>query len=218
VQQVVRLAHFSLIDRIMTSSTTLSDDLLSQLRGGPMQQISQQLGTDSAQTESAVSAALPMLLGTLGQNASQPQGAQALFGSLQNNFSASPDLGNLLGSLLGGGAAQSGAGNILGQIFGGNQSRAEESLGKATGLSGNSASELLKILAPIVMSFLAQRMQGQQLDAGGLSAALGQERDAARQQGGAAGGLLGSLLDQDGDGQVGLNDLLKIGGSLFGKR
>lgn len=190
-----------------------------------MQQISQQLGTDTAQAQSAVSAALPLLLGTLGQNAAQPQGAQALFGTLEQNFSSAPNLGGLLGSLLGGGGAASGASagqfdaaSILGTIFGGNQARAEENLGQATGLGGGGAAKLLQILAPIVMSYLAQRMQGNHLDASGLGAELSQERDAARQQGGTTGGLLGSLLDQDGDGQVGLNDLLKIGGSLFGKR
>jgi len=205
----------------MNSPTTLSDELLAQLQGGPMQQISQQLGTDTAQTQNAVSAALPMLLGTLGQNASQPQGAQALFGALQRDHAGGPDLGGLLGSLLGGGNAGAGqvdGASILGNIFGGNQQRAEESLGQATGLGGGNAANLLQILAPIVMAFLAKRMQSNNQDAGGLSAELGQERDAAQQQGGLGGGLLGSLLDQDGDGQVGLNDLLKMGGGLFGKR
>jgi hypothetical protein len=68
---------------------------------------------------------------------------------------------------------------------------------------------LMQILAPIVMSFLAQRFLGGQ---GGASPAvlgqvLGQERQAAQQSG--AGGLLGAVLDQDGDGQLGLGDLLK---------
>ncbi|CAM4106316.1 DUF937 domain-containing protein [Bordetella muralis] len=206
----------------MNSPTTLSDELLAQLQGGPMQQISQQLGTDTAQTQDAVSAALPMLLGTLGQNASQPGGADALFGALQRDHAGGgADLGGLLGSLLGGGSAgagQSDGASILGNIFGGNQQRAEENLGQATGLGGGNASNLLQILAPIVMAFLANRMQGSNLDAGGLGAQLGQERDAAQQQGGVGGGLLGSLLDQDGDGQVGLGDLLKMGGGLFGKK
>jgi hypothetical protein len=47
---------------------------------------------------------------------------------------------------------------------------------------------------------------------------LGQERARVQQQGGLGGGLLGSLLDQDGDGEVGLGDLLKMGGSLLGGR
>jgi len=207
----------------MNTSTTLSDDLLSQLQGEPMLQISQKLGTDSTHTQNAVSTALPLLMGALGQNASQPQGAQSLFGTLQQNFSSAPDLGGLLGSVLGGNGASAGTGSfdaasILGNIFGGNQPRAEETLGQATGLSGGNAAELLKILAPIVMAYLAKRMQGNHLDADGLGAELSHERDAVRQQGGVTGGLLGSLLDQDGDGQVGLGDLLKIGGSLFGKR
>ncbi|HYG44009.1 MAG TPA: DUF937 domain-containing protein [Bordetella sp.] len=207
----------------MNSSATLSDELFAQLQGAPMQQLSQQLGTDAAQTRDAVGAALPMLLGTLGHNAAQPQGADALFGALQRDHAGGgTDLGGLLGSLLGGSAGAAGSPNdggaILGHIFGNNQQRAEDTLGQATGLGGNNAAGLLKLLAPIVMAFLAQRMQGGGMDAGGLSTTLGQERDAARQQDGLGGGLLGSLLDQDGDGQVGLNDLLQIGGGLLNGR
>ncbi|MBO9356074.1 DUF937 domain-containing protein [Bordetella petrii] len=207
----------------MNSPATLSDELFAQLQGAPMQQLSQQLGTDAAQTRDAVGAALPMLLGTLGHNAAQPQGAQALYGALQRDHAAAGniDLGGLLGGLLGGGNAASGpadGGAILGHIFGDNRQRAEDNLGQATGLGGNNAASLLKLLAPIVMAFLAQRMQGGNMDAGSLGATLGQERDAARQQGGLGGGLLGSLLDQDGDGQVGLNDLLQIGGGLLNGR
>ena len=39
---------------------------------------------------------------------------------------------------------------------------------------------------------------------------------AVRQQGGLGGGLIGAVLDQDGDGQLGLGDLLKLGGGLLG--
>ena len=144
-----------------------------------------------------------------------------LFGALQRDHGGGADLGGLLGSLLGGGAGgggglQDGAA-ILGHIFGGNQQRAEAGLGQATGLGAN-AGQLLQMLAPIVMSFLAQRMQSGGMDADGLGQVLGQERARVQQQGGLGGGLLGSLLDQDGDGQVGLGDLLKIGGGLMGGR
>ena len=215
----------------MNSASTLSDQLFAQLQGAPMQQISQQLGTDPGQTRDAVGAALPMLLGTLGQNATQPQGAESLFGALQRDHAGGgADLGGLLGSLLGGsagagaganagaGTAQADGASILGHIFGDSQQRAEDGLGQATGLGGHNAASLLKLLAPIVMAFLAQRMQGGGMDAGGLATTLGHERDVARQQGGVGGGLLGSLLDQDGDGQVGLNDLLQIGGGLLNGR
>ena len=207
----------------MNSPTSLVSELMAQLQGAPLQQMAQQLGTSTSQTETAVSAALPLLLGSLGRNAAQPQGAMDLFGALQRNHSGGADLGGLLGSLLGGGASSSAGGGqldgaaILGHIFGGNQQRAEAGLGQATGLGAN-AGQLLQILAPIVMSFLAQRMNAGGMDAGSLGQVLNQEKERAQQQGGLGGGLLGSLLDQDGDGQVGLSDLLKIGGGLLGGR
>ncbi len=206
--------------------TSLTDDLASQLQGPPMQQVAQQLGIDSSQASGAISAALPLLLGALGRNASQPQGAEALFGTLQKNH-AGLDLGGVLGSVLGGGGQ---GGEILGHIFGGNQQRAQTGLGQATGLGSGQAGQLLKILAPIVMAYLAKRMfqqrQGGNATAGAtnaspdvLSGILGQESQAISQQGGVAGGLLGSVFDQDGDGQLGIGDLLKMGeGLLGGKR
>ena len=210
----------------MNAPASLTEELLSQLQGAPLQQIADQLGTNPSQAQSAVSAALPMLLGALGRNAAQPQGAADLFGALQRDHvgraAGSGGLGDLLGSVLGGmggggaGGAADGA-SILGHILGGNQQRAEAGLGQATGLGAN-AGQLLQILAPIVMAFLAQRTQAGGMDAGGLGAVLGREQAQVRQQGGVGGDLLGSLLDQDGDGQVGLGDLIKIGGGLLGGR
>lgn len=210
----------------MNAPTSLTDELLSQLQGAPLQQIASQLGTDTSQTQSAVSAALPLLLGALGRNAAQPQGAADLFGALQRDHAGSGGgggLGDLLGSVLGGmgggagGGSRGGGADILGHIFGGNQQRAEAGLGQATGLGAN-AGQLLQILAPIVMSFLAQRTQAGGMDAGGLGQVLGREQAQVQQQGGVGGDLLGSLLDQDGDGKVGLSDLFKIGGGLLGGR
>ena len=204
------------------SNDSLADLLFQQLQGAPLQQISQQLGTGQMQTSNAVGAALPLLLGALGKNAAQPGGAEALFGALQNDHAGGLDLGGILGSVLGGGAPtrQTDGGAILGHIFGASQPRAEASLGQATGLGGDKTAMLLKILAPIVLSFLAQRFLGGQggaaTDASGLGQILGQERQVQQQQGGLGGGLLDAVLDQDGDGQLGLGDILKIGGGLLG--
>lgn len=211
----------------MNSSSSLAAELMAQLQGAPMQQMADQIGASPAQTESAVGAALPVLLGSLGRNAADPQGAANLFGALQRDHGAASggagglDLGGLLGSLLGGGAGAGGnaGGGLDGAaILGGNQQRAQDGLGQATGLGSGGAAQLLQLLAPIVMSFLAQRVSAGGMDAGGLGQVLGREHAQAQQQGGLGGGLLGSLLDQDGDGQVGLSDLMKIGGSLLGGR
>lgn len=201
-------------------SDSLAEQLFQQLQGAPLQQLSRQLGTGQMQTSNAIGAALPLLLSALGKNASQPSGAEALLGALQNDHAGGLDVGSVLGAVLGGAQSrQTNGAGILGHIFGGNQSRAAAGLGQATGLGNDKAAMLLQVLAPIVMSFLAQRFLGggqQAAGASGLGELLGQERTTHQQQGGLGGGLLGAVLDQDGDGQLGLGDLLKIGGGLLG--
>ncbi|BDR10561.1 DUF937 domain-containing protein [Comamonas thiooxydans] len=235
----------------MTANASLTDELMGQLQGAPMQGLAQQLGIDSVQAEQAVGVALPMLFGALGQNTAQPQGAADLFGALQRDHSSANGamdmggllgglggllggagsgagaagglggLGSILGSVLGGGSgagnSQLDAGAILGNIFGGQQQQAESRLGQATGLGGN-AGQLLALLAPLVMSFLANRVQSQGMGAGDLGNALDQERGQIQSQGGAAGGILGSLLDQNGDGKLDAGDLFKLGAGLLGGR
>lgn len=239
----------------MSASPSMVDELLAQLQGAPIQQMAQSLGQSEAQTQQAVQAAVPMMLGALGNNAQSAGGASALFEALQRDHigggaGAGPDLGGLLGSLLGGGGsggAQAGGlgglggmlgsvlgggaaagsdagaaspaaldgGSILGHIFGGQQDQASANLGQATGL-GSNAGNLLKMLAPLVMSFLAQRVMSGGLNSSQLGNALGEEKAQVQQQGGLGGGLLGSLLDQNGDGKLDIGDLMKIGGSLLG--
>ena len=202
--------------------TALTNDLLAQLQGAPLQQISRQLGIDQNQAAGAVSAALPLLMGALGKNASQPQGAEALFGALQKDHTGGGGIGDLLGMVLGGAQSrQTDGAGMLGHILGGQQGRAEQHLGEATGLGGDRAGMLMKILAPIVMAYLAKRMfngdeSGGSPTADILGAVLGREQQQVRQQGGLAGGLLGAVLDKDGDGDVDLSDMLKLGGGLLG--
>lgn len=239
----------------MSASPSMVDELLAQLQGAPIQQMAQNLGQSEAQTQQAVQAAVPMMLGALGNNAQSAGGASALFEALQRDHAgagagagAGPDLGGLLGSLLGGGGGGAQAGglggmlgsvlggalgggaaagapasapaaldgaSILGHIFGGQQDQATANLGQATGL-GSNAGNLLKMLAPLVMSFLAQRVMSGGLNSSQLGNALGEEKAQVQQQGGLGGGLLGSLLDQNGDGKLDVSDLMKIGGSLLG--
>ncbi len=209
----------------------LTDELYTQLEGAPMRQISQQLGIGPAQMAGALSAALPMLLGALGRNAQQPQGAQSLYGALSEDHRGL-DLGSVLGGLLGSGSTAAAGGGaqgekILGHVFGDRQPRAEQSLGQVTGLGSDKSKALLGLLAPIVMAYLAKRMferrqagtgDGAEVSPQVLGQVLGEEQQRVRQQGGLGGGLLGQVFDQDGDGQLGLGDLLKAGSGLLGGR
>lgn len=208
----------------MTAPNSLTHDLAAQLQGAPLQQIAQQLGIGQSEANAAVGAALPLLLGALGRNASEPQGAQALLGALEKDHAGSGDLTNLLGSILGGSQTrQTNGAGILGHIFGARQDRAEAGLSQAAGLSSDKSGQLLRMLAPIVLGFLAKQMlQGKNNAAQAapsadiLGSMLGREQQQVRQQGGIGGGLLAAVLDQDGDGQLGIGDIMKLGGNLFG--
>lgn len=200
---------------------SLTDEIFAQLSGGGLQQISQKLGAGHAQTAGAIAAALPMILGAMGRNTGQPQGAEDLFGALDRDHAGAGGIGEILGAVLGGQQAsrQTDGMGQLGHIFGGKLPRAEVGLGQATGLGSDKAQMLMKILAPIVMAYLAKRMaggSGQDASPRALGDILGQEQQQVQQEGGLGGGLLGAVLDQDGDGELGLGDLLKMGGSVLG--
>ena len=207
--------------------TSLTQGLAAQLSGAPVQQIAQQLGVSPSQAQGAIATALPLLVGALGNNASQPQGAQALFGALQDHSGG--DITSVLGSVLGGamgGASGQGddtVGRMLGHIFGGQQQQATQGLGQATGLGSDKTQMLLRILAPIVMAYLANHMFGGQQqqavaqDSGpqGLGDILGREVEQMGQpQGGGLGDLLGQVLGGGGNAG-GLGGIL--GGILGGR-
>ena len=224
-----------------TPSAPLLDALMQQLQGAPLQQLAQQLGTSSSQVESAVGPALSLLLDGLGRNAAQPEGASALLQAWQQGHashgttasaSAAPQgalgalggLGDLLGNVLAGAGASPRTGGasgmeagaaILGQILGGQRQQAESQLGERSGL-GAQAGQLLALLAPIVMQFLAQRAAAGQLDA----SSLGQEPSRQpKPPADVAGSLLTGLLDQNRDGKLDAGDLLQLGaGLLRGRR
>lgn len=228
-----------------TPSAPLLDALMQQLQGAPLQQLAQQLGTSSSQVESAVGPALSLLLDGLGRNAAQPEGASALLQAWQQGHashgtaasaSAAPQgalgalggLGDLLGNVLvgagasprtGGASGMEAGAAILGQILGGQRQQAESQLGERSGL-GAQAGQLLALLAPIVMQFLAQRAAAGQLDASSLGNALGQEPSRQPQPpADVAGSLLTGLLDQNRDGKLDAGDLLQLGaGLLRGRR
>ena len=197
--------------------TSLANEVLGQLDSSQIEAIAAQLGVDPAQAQGAIQQAMPLLLGGLARNAATPDGAGALHNALGDH--AGNDIGSLLGGLLGGGGPQARLGGgmaILGHIFGARQDQASQGLGQASGLGAANAGQLLAILAPIVMSVLGNMSQRQGMSASGLGGVLGEEHQRMAQ--GGAGGLLGAVFDQDGDGQLGLGDLLKIGEGMLGSR
>lgn len=197
--------------------TDLSGEVLNHLDTAHIQAIAQQLGVDPTQAEAAIQQAMPLLIGGLAKNASTTQGADVLHSVLGDH--AGNNVGGILGSVLGGGGSTGGmAGGmaILGHIFGSRQDQAAQGLGQASGMGSQNAGQLLAILAPVVMGVLGNMSQRQGMSPSGLGGVLGQEAQRIGQTG--AGGLLGAVLDQDGDGKLGMGDLLKMGEGLLGAR
>jgi hypothetical protein len=189
----------------------LTSQVLQHLDSSGIEAIAARLGVDPAQAEAAVRQAVPLVVGGLARTASTDDGAAAVHETATAH--AGTDLGSLLGGLLGG---NGGGGAILGQIFGTRQDQASQGLGQASGLGTQNAGQLLAMLAPIVMSVLGNMSQKQNLDPGSLGGALSGELGRIGQSG--QGGLLTSVLDQDGDGKLGLGDLLKMGTNMLGAR
>jgi len=189
----------------------LTNQVLSQLDPSSVEAIASRLGIDPAQAQAAIQQAVPLVVGGLAKNAQTDAGADALHSAVGDH--AGMDIGSILGSVLGGGGA---GGSILGHIFGNRQDQAAQNLGQASGIGSQNAGQLMAMLAPIIMGVLANRTQSQGLGAGGLGGMLGQELQQLGQSG--HGGLLTSVLDQDGDGKLGLGDLLKAGSKFFGSR
>ncbi len=202
---------------------SLMEVLMSQLNdGGNRSALSQRLGTNDTATQSAIGAALPMLLGALAKNASRPEGAAALNRALEKDHDGSI-LGNLQGAL---GNRDNAPGDaILKHVFGNRRPAVEAGIQKASGLQGDQVSGLLASLAPVVLGALGKSKREQGLDDGSLASMLGSEREtvnrAVKAQNPQLGGLL-SMLDSDGDGNL-ADEVGRVVGKgllsrLFGRR
>ena len=207
--------------------TSITEGLLGQLQGNSISQIGQRLGISPGMAATAVSAALPLIIGALGRNSRQPQGAQSLFNALQRDH-ANQDVNSALGSSF---AGTGQGGEILGHIFGPRQQVAAQGLGAATGLAPDNAHMLLRWLAPVALAYVAKRMYDHRTAGAASGSAtgsatpgtsttsmppspevlgqvLGHEEEQISRQGGIGGGLLGAVLDRNHDGKVDFSDLM----------
>jgi hypothetical protein len=210
----------------------LNSDLGKQIIAG----VSGQVGTNEGQTSSVLASVLPSLVGGMMNNAQTTEGQGGLLGALLGGKHDGGILDNLSGVLNGGGVQEEG-GKILGHVLGGNQAAVQTQVSENTGVSSDQVAMIMKIAAPILMGYLAKKAMGGGLtpdaaqSGGGLTDILGGLLGGGQQQagvatGGGAGSILTSMLDQDGDGQLGIGDAISAAtkkgglggmlGSLFG--
>lgn len=191
---------------------SLLDLVSGTLDASTIQNLGRQIGATPAQAQSAVGAAVPLLLGALQRNSASEGGAASLLGALDRDHDGSvlDDLAGFLGQ----GPTASGA-RSLDHIFGGRRAPVENAVSRASGLDSGQVGQLLALLAPLVLGMLGRsRQQGGASGSGGggLGDLLGGAIGGMQQQAPGLGGLLGGLLDRDGDGSM-VDDLL---GSALG--
>ena len=156
----------------------LIDIINSQLGQQVTSQIGNILGADSQQTSTAISGAIPSLLGGLMNSASDSKGANALTQALDDQDSGLLDN---VGQMLGGDNHQSMldmGGNLLNSLFG--ESKLSGLIGAISSFSGlgrSSSGSLLGLLMPIVMGVLGKQKRDLGLDSTGISKLLSDQKD-----------------------------------------
>jgi len=177
------------------------DEILSQV---PMDQVAAALGVDRSEAEEATRTAIPALLGGMQANAADPAGAASLTSAVTQHD------GSALGADLDQIDTQDGQ-RIVQNVFGDQTNDVVARLGGATPGEGSSLiQKLLPIIAPIVMAYLAKKLQGAGAGTGTAAAT-----DDPMGGLGSLGGMLGGA---GGSGAGGLGDVLgsALGGGAAG--
>jgi hypothetical protein len=170
------------------------DEILSQV---PMDQVAAALGVDEGEAEEVTRTAIPALLGGMQANAADPDGAASLTNAVAQHDTTA------LGADLDQIDTQDGE-RIVQNVFGEQTPDVMARLGGATPGEGSSLiQKLLPIIAPIVMAYLAKKLQG--ATGGGTAAATDDPM----------GGLGGMLGGAGGASSGGLGDVL---GSVLPQR
>jgi hypothetical protein len=192
----------------------LTQQIMQQMSGDSLEQVSRQIGTNEQATTSLLEAALPVLVSALAKNASQPTEAQALHQALAEDHDGSI-LNNLSGFLSNPDVANGAA--ILGHILGPKEPVVNQGLAQASNLNADQVAQLMQIAAPLVMGALGKEQQQNGFSTSDLSAFLGTQQqidEAARPN---LMQTLNVILDFDHDGSA-IDDVMNMVSKLFGNR
>lgn len=168
---------------------------------GVADQIGSAVGLDKSKTNSAIDAAIPVLLSGLMKKASTPSGASEL-SNIFKKQDAEPSILDNLGSLVSGGASSKLLGmgsSLLPMLLGSSQASIVSVLMKLLGIGDKGVLGLLGSLAPIVMGVVGKQAKSAGgFDPGVLTNLLGGQSN-----------FLSSALPNELKGVMGLADLGK---------
>lgn len=183
-----------------------------------MQKVSNSIGADQTQTQEASHDILDLILGGLAKNASTPDGAANLDKALAEDHDGS--LLDHLDDFLGGQSSESvspkatDATGILKHVLGDKQDAGVDVISQKTGMDKQQVLALLIKLAPIAMSMLGKAKKETGADATGMAGLLEQASKNQKESSGGFMGVVGKLLDQDGDGSY-MDDILAMAAKKF---
>ncbi|WP_188195796.1 DUF937 domain-containing protein [Nonomuraea sp. SYSU D8015] len=138
---------------------TLQDELLDRLGEPGVEQVAGMLGADPARARDVVRSMTGVIVGGLARNTQHPDGAEALRSALEDHVDADPFNGDVA-SLTRDGHS------ILGHVLGGQGTeQAAAWLARHAGVDTGAVMKLLPLIAPMVMSLLADRAAALDMDA-----------------------------------------------------
>lgn len=172
--------------------------LLSQLGDGGVEAMAGKIGASKDQTSKALEGIVPTLLGAMSNNTKSENGASGLLSALDRDHDGSV-LDDVMGFI---GNSDNGPGEgILKHVLGEKRNTVESGLSAKTGLNSSQMSQLLKMVAPLIMGYLGKqkRQQGNGFDLGSIA------------------GLLGGMANtSDKNTGLDLGDILNVVGGLSG--
>ncbi|MFK7904695.1 MAG: DUF937 domain-containing protein [Chitinophagales bacterium] len=180
-------------------NTNFLDYLTEKFGGEVIGTIASFLGIDRDKALLALSQLLPIITKALANNASSAEGSAALFNAVEKDHD-----GSILGSLstfITNYMTGKGSG-ILRHVLGNQTPEVAKFVGQTSGLNMAEVVSLMQIAAPMIMGMLGKQQKEQNLQQDDLSDLLRTSVTEVQKTDPKNMGLIGKLLDSDGDGNV----------------
>jgi len=155
--------------------------LAQQALGGDFSKlVGQFLGESQGSTQSALTSLLPAVLGGIAQKGATPDGAAGLLSLINGANLDVKSLGNLAG-LFGGGESgvnallKAGTSSLVPALFGDKSGALVNALSTGSGIKTSSATNLLAMVVPLLLTFLKKFIGENGLNARSLASLLGEQ-------------------------------------------
>lgn len=191
---------------------SLFDTITKTLTDQAIGQLTKEVGLPQDKGGDIANGVVGLLFDKLAKNAkADPAEAQAIAKAAEKHDPSILD--DVLGAFQGGQASVEDGSNILDHIFkGGSKEQVAETVAKNTGGNIDQILSIMKYLAPVVLASLNKQKQ---TTSGGFGiedmiGLLGQSGAQANKKSSLSSKIATMLLDQDGDGQLGIGDVISV--------